>query len=60
MLINETGNQYANTKNFLDRKMADLEDDKAKLAREKENNKTLESEIAGEDRKLTKIREELA
>ena len=37
-----------------------MEDHKKKLDREKENNKELESNIAGEERQLTKIRESLA
>ena len=59
-LINETGEQYGSAKDFLDKKKADLEDHKGKLAREKENNKELESGIGGEERQLTKIRESLA
>jgi chromosome segregation ATPase len=59
-LINETGEQYGSSKEFLDKKKADLEDHKKKLDREKENNKELESNIAGEERQLTKIRESLA
>ena len=47
-------------KDFLDKKKADLEDHKKTLDREKENNKELESNIAGEERTLTKIRESLA
>ena len=59
-LINETGEQYGSSKEFLDKKKADLEDHKKKLDREKENNKELESNIGGEERQLTKIRESLA
>jgi hypothetical protein len=42
-LINETGEQYGSAKDFLDKKKADLEDQKKKLGREEENNKELES-----------------
>jgi coiled-coil domain-containing protein 39 len=59
-LINQTGEQYGSSKDFLDKKRSDLEDHKKKLEREKENNKELESNIAGEERQLTKIRESLA
>jgi chromosome segregation ATPase len=59
-LINETGEQYGSSKEFLDKKKADLEDHKKKLDREKDNNKELESNIGGEERQLTKIRESLA
>jgi chromosome segregation ATPase len=59
-LINETGESYGSAKEFLDKKKVDLEDHKKKLDREKENNKELESNIAGEERQLTKIRESLA
>jgi len=59
-LINETGEQYGSSKEFLDRQKADLEDHKKKLDREKDNNKELESNIGGEERQLTKIRESLA
>ena len=44
----------------MDRKKADLDDQKQKLDREKENNKETESQIAGEEWNLTKIRENLA
>jgi hypothetical protein len=37
-----------------------LDEHKNKLDREKENNKEAESNIAGEERQLTKIRESLA
>lgn len=59
-LINETGEQYGSAKDFLDKKKTDLEDQKKKLEREKDNNKALESDIGGEERQLTKIRESLA
>ena len=59
-LINQTGEQYGSSKDFLDKKRADLEDHKKKLDREKENNKELESNIGTEERQLTKIRESLA
>lgn len=59
-MINETGEQYGSAKDFLDKKKADLEDHKKTLDRERENNKELESNIAGEERILTKIRESLA
>lgn len=59
-LINETGEQYGQAKDFLDKKKSDLEDQKQKLNREKENNKETDSSIAAEDRQLVKIRESLA
>jgi hypothetical protein len=59
-LINETGEQYGSAKDFLDKKKSDLEDHKKKLERERENNKELESNIGGEERQLTKIRENIA
>lgn len=59
-LINETGEQYGSSKDFLDKKKADLEDHKKKLEREIDNNKETESNIAGEERQLAKIRESLA
>lgn len=37
-----------------------MEDHKRKLERERENNKELESNIGGEERQLTKIRENIA
>ena len=59
-LINETGEQYGQSKDFLDKKKADLEDHKKKLQQEKDNNKEAESKIASQERQLTKIREDLA
>lgn len=59
-LINETGEQYGQLKEFLDNKKKDLDDNKNKLDRERANNKELESNIGGEERQLTKIRESLA
>ena len=38
-MINQTGEQYGSSKDFLDKKRSDLEDHKKKLDREKENNK---------------------
>ncbi len=58
-LINETGEQYGSAKDQLDKKRGDLEEHKNKLGREKENNKETESNIAAEERQLTKIRESL-
>jgi hypothetical protein len=49
-LINETGEQYGQAKDYLDKKKSDLEDQKGKLNREKENNKETDSSIAGEER----------
>mmetsp|Transcript_47153 Transcript_47153/g.63946 ORF Transcript_47153/g.63946 Transcript_47153/m.63946 type:complete len:263 (-) Transcript_47153:1749-2537(-) len=59
-LINETGERYGTSKDFLDRKKQELDAQKDRLAREKENNVGVEHEIQTEERKLTKIRESLA
>ena len=58
-MINETGEQYGSAKDFLDKKRSDLEDHKKKLDRERDKNKELDSNIGGEERQLTKIRESL-
>ena len=59
-LINETGEDYARAKDYLDKKKADLEDNKTKLQREQDNNTVLNGDIASQERILTKIREALA
>lgn len=59
-MINKTGEEYGQSKEFLDRKKADLDDHKKKLDRERDNNKQLDSDIAGEERQLAKIRENLS
>ena len=59
-LINETGEDYARAKDYLDKKKADLEDNKTKLQREQDNNTGLNGDIATQERILTKIREALA
>jgi len=59
-LINETGEDYARAKDYLDKKKADLEDHKNKLDREKDNNTELDSNILSQDRILTKLRETLS
>ena len=59
-MINETGEQYGSAKDHLDKKKTDLEDHKRSLDREREVNKGVESNIATEERTLTKIRESLA
>ena len=58
-LINETGEDYARAKDYLDKKKNDLEDHKAKLVREKDNNTELDGNIASQERILTKLRETL-
>ena len=59
-LINETGEDYARAKDYLEKKKADLEDNKNKLQREQDNNTELNGSIASQDRILTKIREALS
>ena len=59
-LINETGEDYARAKDYLDKKKADLEDNKNKLAREQENNQEQLGNIATQERVLTKLRESLS
>lgn len=59
-LINETGEDYARAKDYLDKKKADLEDHKDKLKREKDNNIDLDAQVASQERTLTKLRESLA
>ena len=59
-LINETGEDYARAKDYLDKKKADLEDNKTKLQREKDNNLDLEGGVATQERILTKLRESLS
>jgi len=59
-LINDTGEDYARAKDYLDKKKADLEDQKTKLAREKDNNTEQEGNISTQERILTKLRESLA
>lgn len=59
-LINETGEDYARAKDYLDKKKADLEDHKNKLKREKDNNLDLDGQVASQERTLTKLRESLA
>lgn len=58
-LINETGEDYARAKDYLDKKKADLEDHQNKLMREKDNNVELDSNISSQERVLTKLRENL-
>jgi hypothetical protein len=45
-LINETGEDYARAKDYLDKKKADLDDNKTKLQREQDNNTQLNGDIA--------------
>ena len=59
-LINETGEDYARAKDYLDKKKGDLEDHKGKLQREQDNNTELRGNIASQERILTKLREALA
>lgn len=59
-LINETGEDYARAKDYLEKKKADLEDNKNKLQREQDNNTELNGSIASQERILTKIREALS
>jgi len=58
-LINETGEDYARAKDYLDKKKADLEEHQNKLMREKDNNVELDSNISSQERVLTKLRENL-
>jgi len=59
-LINETGEDYARAKDYLDKKQGDLEDHKQKLQREKDSNTELDGNIASQERILTKIRDQLS
>ena len=59
-LINETGEDYARAKDYLDKKQGDLEDHKQKLQREKDNNTELDGGIASQERILTKLRDQLS
>ena len=59
-MINETGEDYARAKDYLDKKKGDLEDHKNKLLREKDNNTELEGGIASQERTLTKLRDQLS
>lgn len=59
-LITETGDEYAQNKNFLDRKNAELEDAKKNLEREIRTNKETETALAMDERELAKTRESMA
>ena len=58
-LINETGEQYGNAKDWLDRKKTELEQHQGRLEREKESNKETRSAIVVEERGLVVTREKL-
>ena len=59
-LISETGEDYGSSKDFLDRKKAELETHKSRLEREKENNKGTEGHLARAERELTQLRENMS
>ena len=59
-LINETGEQYGQSKDLLDRRKSDLDEHKKRLAREQDNNKEIESGYEFEQRQLVKIRDSLS
>ena len=54
------GEEYANARVYLQKKKEDYEASNQRLQREKENNKTLEIEIVGEERVIAKTREDIA
>ena len=58
-MINETGEQYGNAKDWLDRKKTELEQHQGRLEREKESNKETRSAIVVEERGLVVTREKL-
>lgn len=55
-LINETGEDYARAKDYLDKKKTDLDDHKNKLSREKDNNVGLTKDIESQERILSGLR----
>lgn len=54
------GEEYANARVYLQKKQTDYEDTNKQLQRDKESNKTLESEIMAEERNIAKTREDIA
>lgn len=58
-MINETGEQYGNAKDWLDRKKTELEQHQGRLEREKESNTKTRALITVEERGLVVTREKL-
>lgn len=58
--IYETGEQYSNLKQFYDQKKGELESQKTKLEREKDNNKQINTQIFNEANQLGKDRDRKA
>lgn len=58
-MINETGEQYGNAKDWLDRKKTELEQHQGRLEREKESNQKTRALITVEERGLVVTREKL-
>jgi hypothetical protein len=58
--IYETGEEYSNLKQFYDKKKGELEAEKSRLEREKENNKETNAQIFQEGLQLGKDRERRA
>jgi chromosome segregation ATPase len=58
--IAQIGEEYANARVYLQKKKEDYEASNQRLQREKENNKTLETEIVGEERIIAKTREDIS
>jgi len=58
--IYETGEQYSNLKQFYDQRKGELESQKTKLEREKENNKQITTQIINETNLLGKDRDRKA
>ena len=58
-MINETGEQYGNAKDWLDRKKTELDQHQGRLEREKESNKETKGAITAEERQLVVTREKL-
>jgi len=58
--IYETGEQYSNLKQFYDQRKGELESQKTKLEREKENNKQINTQIFNEANLLGKDRDRKA
>jgi len=54
------GEEYANARVYLQNKMDDYEDTNEQLKRDKESNKTLESEIQAEERTIAKMRDDIS
>ena len=56
-MINETGKQHGNVKDWLDRKKTELEEHQSRLEREKESNQKTRALITVEEREALSLRE---